>query len=293
MESYIEGFLNTMRVDGASKCTISAYSQDLKEFCSFFGGKTIEGIMYSDIRDWASEMERRGLSASTRTRHISCIKSFFRYLVGIGVIDTSPVDRLSAPKAEKKQPVVITKEQAGDVLFRAKNGGANENTWFRDYAVMAVLLYTGARREELTNISVSDVDLERDQILIHGKGNKQRTVYVNDVLHAVLAEYMYAYRGMLKKAYGSSYLFPSMKSEKLSVRQVNNIVDRFLEEAGAKKKGLSVHAMRKRFATTLFQMTHDIALTSKMLGHSSPTVTMRYVQMDEEAMRSAAMSVSF
>lgn len=80
MESYIEEFLNTMRVDGASKCTISAYLQDLKEFCSFFGGTTIEGIMYSDIRDWASEMERRGLSASTRTRHISCIKSFFSVL---------------------------------------------------------------------------------------------------------------------------------------------------------------------------------------------------------------------
>lgn len=293
MERYVDKFLNSMKVDGASKCTIKAYGRDLSSFCKFFDGRSVEDLTYSDIRDWANNLEESGLSATTRARNTSSVKSFFRYLVNMGVLIRNPTELLSSPKIEKKQPVVITSEQAVSVLFHAKNDGSNEQTWFRDYTVIAVLLYTGVRREELTNIRISDVDLDLDHILIHGKGNKQRTVYFNDVLHAVLGEYLHVYRSFLKKSVTSDYLFPSMKSDKLSVRQVNNIVDKFLDEAGAKKRGLSVHALRKRFATTLFQKTHDIALTSKMLGHSSPTVTMRYVNMDEDVMRNAAMSITF
>lgn len=293
MNCLISGFVETLRADGKSKCTIQAYGLDLKEFAEFFSGKDISDIRYADLKSWSNHLESKGLSASSRARKIAAVKSFFKYLMKMEVIDRNPADVLESPKLEKKQPVVISMEDAKELLFHAKNDGGSEMFWFRDYTIMAVFLFTGVRREELTNIKVSDVDLEEDTILIHGKGCKQRKVYINDSLHAVLSEYFYSYRNRLTMAENSAYLFPSKKSEKLSVNAVNNVVNRFFESSGIKKAGISAHILRKRFATSVFEGTGDIALTSKLLGHSSPTVTMRYVAMNEDSMRSATNCVNF
>lgn len=154
-------------------------------------------------------------------------------------------------------------------------------------------MYTGIRREELTNIMLTDINFSNSTILIHGKGNKQRKVYINDNLRPILSEYVLSHRSALNSASTSRYLFPSIKSEHASVGTVNNIINHFFDEAGIKQRGISAHILRKRFATTVYNNTNDIALTSKMLGHSSPSVTMRYVSIDENNMRNAAVAVNY
>lgn len=293
MENYINKFIESMKADGKSPCTLEAYRIDLNGFSSYFSGKNINEIKYAELRTWMNYMEDTGLSAGSRARKISSVKSFYRYLTKMEIVDRNPADGLESPKQEKKQPVVITNEQASDLLFHARNDGGNDLIWFRDYSIIAVFLLTGIRREELTNITMNDIDLKHDTILIHGKGNKQRIVYINEMLHAILSEYISEYRGKMEKATWSKYLFPSLKADKMCVSTVNNIVNKFFESAGIKKAGISAHILRKRFATSAFQATHDIATVSNLLGHSSPTVTMRYVQMDEDSMRNAAMAVSF
>lgn len=293
MRYLIESFINTMKTDGKSKCTIKAYGFDLKEFSEFFIDRKVSDLRYYDLNCWCNNLEKKGFSNSSRARKIAAVKSFFRYLMKMEIIDKNPSDGLSGPKIEKCQPKVITMEEAKELLFHARNDGSNEMFYFRDYTIMAVFLYTGVRREELTNILLSDVNLKQNTILIHGKGDKQRTVYINDTLHSVLSEYVSFYRGRLSKAQNSNYLFPSSKSEKISVSTVNNIVNKVFESAGIKQKGISAHILRKRFATSVFESVGDIALTSKLLGHSSPTVTMRYVAMDENSMRKATNCVNF
>lgn len=293
MDKYVVEFLDSLKADGKSKCTLDAYRLDLNGFFEYFNDVELNTIRYADLREWANSLENKGLSANTRSRKISAVKSFFKYLSKMELVDRNPADGLETPKLEKKQPVVISNEDASELLLHAKNDGGSEMFYFRDYSIMAVFLFTGIRREELTNITLNDVDLKNGTILIHGKGNKQRTVYINKTLNAVLSEYIKVYRNRISKAKSSTFLFPSCCSEKVSVRTVNDIVNKFFESAGIKQKGVSAHILRKRFATTLFQNTNDIALTSKMLGHSSPTVTMRYVAMDEDSMRSAANCVNF
>lgn len=293
MKEMALGFLDTMKADGKSKCTIEAYRNDLQEFCEFFSEKTLSDIKYPCLKSWTNHLESMGVSASTRARKVSSIKSFFRYLVRMGEITQNPAESLESPKIEKRQPVVITSEQAADLLFHARNDANNELFWFRDYAIMAIFLYTGVRREELSNIKVSDVDLQQGFILIHGKGNKQRKVYISETLHKILSEYMGHYRHNLTKSASSNFLFPSRSSDKLSLGAINNIVNRFMENAGIKKSGMSAHVLRKRFATSVFENTHDIATVSKLLGHSSPTVTTRYIVHNEDSMRKATECVSF
>lgn len=293
MQKYADQFLEAIKADGKSKCTIEAYRLDLKSFCEFFCNVDINTIKYADLREWVNNMEQKGFSANTRARKISAVKSFFRYLNKMEIIDRNSADGLEIPKLEKKQPIVISNDAASELLLHAKNDGGNEMLYFRDYTIMAVFLFTGVRREELTNITLQDVDLSNNSILVHGKGNKQRNVYINDSLHAILCEYINVYRGKIKTSKNSDFLFPSTNSKHICVRSVNNIVNKFFESCGIKEDGVSAHILRKRFATSLFQNTRDIALTSKMLGHSSPAVTMRYVVVDEDSMRNAANCVNF
>lgn len=129
--------------------------------------------------------------------------------------------------------------------------------------------------------------------MIHGKGAKERYVYINATLMAILSEYLAVYRDKIKTAETSKYLFPTNKAQKMDCHTVNNVVNKAFELAGIKEKGISAHILRKRFATSVFQSTDDIATTSKLLGHSSPTVTMRYIVIDENNMRNAANAVNF
>lgn len=292
MEQYIVDFLAAKAAQEKSKCTIKAYSGDLAGFAENIG-KPLNEVRYADLQRWINAMAAGGLSPATRARKISAVKSFYRWMVKMELMDRNPADAIDPPKLEKKEPKVISAADASEALFLARNDGDREKTWYRNYAIFAVIIYTGIRREELTNIKLSDVDMAADKILIHGKGNKQRTVFINATLHAVLSEYMTVYRPMLKPAADSEYLFPSSQSEKMSVRLVNEIVNSIMDKAGIKERGMSAHALRKRFATSAFEATGDIATVSKMLGHSSPTVTMRYVRIDENKMRDTANVVSF
>lgn len=297
MYNIIQEFVNSLIADGKSKCTVSSYELDVKEFARFSATilqKRIEDIKYTDLRKWVNNLESRGLSAQTRARKVTSIRSFFQYLSKMDYIHSkNPADQLESPKLPKKQPKVISSGEASCLLQCSKDGDFEKVTVFRDYTVMAMFLYTGIRREELTMIKLMDVNLENNTILIHGKGNKERVVYINDALHSVLSEYLMSYRNLLKTANISKYLFPSIKSEKLCVSSVNNIVNKAMDKAGIKEYGISAHILRKRFATTVFSNTGDIATTSMLLGHSSPTVTMRYVRIKEDTMRKATKNINF
>lgn len=293
MLNAINGFLQSLVADGKSKCTIEAYSCDLRQFEKSILKKELDDIKYSDLRSWADGLAADGLSAASRSRKISAVKSFFRYCHKMGFTVANTADGLECPKIERKEPHTISQEDAKIVLQNVCDGHKGNVTWFRNYAILSMFLYTGIRREELTNICLNDVDLVQRSILIHGKGAKQRYVYINDSLLPVLSEYLEAHRKLFKTAVESEYLFPSTMTSKMSVTAVNNVVNKAFLSAGIKEDGVSAHILRKRFATSVFQSTADIATTSKLLGHSSPAVTMRYVVIDENVMRSAVNNVKF
>ncbi len=293
MEKEIQGFIKSIMADGKSKCTVSAYQGDLQQFSKAMDGHDLECITYADLREWADGLAADGLSPATRARKISSVRAFFRYCYKLGRIDRDPASGLECPKQEKKQPVTISMSDASNVLTGLVEHNPGDVLWFRNYAIISTFLYTGVRREELANIRLADMDMEHGTILIHGKGAKERFVYINETLLAVLSEYVASHRGLIKTAEHSEYLFPSVQSEKMSLMTVNRVVNKAFENAGIKEPGVSAHILRKRFATSVFQQTGDIATTSELLGHSSPTVTMRYVVIGESKKRAAVQSVNY
>lgn len=297
MEAMVKGFISAITADGKSACTVKSYRLDLEDFSEYIKENSLNVLEmhYSDFRVWMNSLEKRNLSAATRARKVSTIKSFFRYLSKMEIISQNPAENLEAPKLPKKQPKVISIYDAKALVsgIDYSSDEPKHMTCFRDYAIVATFLFTGVRREELVNVKLSDVHMDDGTILIHGKGNKERVVYINDSLHAILSEYIGYHRDVFKTAQSSEYLFPSIKAGKMNVATVNRVVNKAFEAAGIKEEGVSAHILRKRFATTVFTNTGDIATTSKMLGHSSPTVTMQYVRIDEDSMRNAANTVNF
>lgn len=296
-EEKIQEFLSSLLADEKSEHTVASYQSDLRDFSGFAQcvlQKDLRDIKYSDLRQWLNSLEKRGLSAQTRSRKITSIRSFFKYLSKMDYIQgKNPTDGLESPKLPKKQPKVISATEASVLLKTSRDTDCDKLTSYRDYTIMAMFLYTGIRREELTNIRLLDVSMEENTILIHGKGNKERVVYINDNFRPILSEYLLNYRNLFKTAIISEYLFPSIKRDKLNVHTVNRIVNKTMEHANIKEYGISAHILRKRFATSVFMGTRDIATTSKLLGHSSPTTTMRYVLIDETTMRQAVSAVNF
>lgn len=292
MEEIIKGFITSILSDGKSRATAEAYRRDLAEFAVCIDGD-FGNIKYNDLRDWANQLSKRGLSPAYRARKISAVKSFFKYLYKMEMIYKNPADGLAQPKQEQKQPVVISREETALLLESGKKCASWSNVGYRDYAIIATILYTGMRREEITSVRLSDVNLAEGRILIHGKGSKQRIAYINEELNSILSEYVSTYRIEIAGSVGSDYLFPSRKSNRMSMRSVNDVVNKAYEQVGIKKKGMGAHILRKRFATSVFEKTGNVATLSKMLGHTSPTVTMRYVVIGEGEMRDAINGLSF
>lgn len=292
MVAMINEFLESMKADGKSKCTVENYRCDLMAFAKWLE-KSVEEVKFADLRRWANNLNESGLKEKSRARKISSIRSFFKFLYKMEYIEKNPAEMLETPKAEKQEPKVISEQSASEIIFQAKNSNCKYNTYMRDLCIVATFLYTGVRREELTNIKLSDIDLEEGKILIHGKGKKQRKVYINDELRCILVEYMNGHRKLLKHHDTSEYLFLSNQSEKISVRAVNDVVDKMMGRAGCKEKGVSCHQLRKRMATSVFKNSGNIVFVQKILGHSSPTVTQRYVSCDETSISNAARSISY
>lgn len=295
MKGMINEFISSLIADGKSKCTIETYRLDLSAFERYMSNyiqKPLNALKSADMRLWANSLWESGLAPATRARKISAVKSFFAYLSKMEYIDRNPAEAIDAPKLPKKQPKVISVDDAKNLLDCAKGNG-NSIMSFRDYAIIATFLMTGIRREELTNIKLADVDMESSTILINGKGEKERTVYINDALRAILSEHLAVYRKMFKTAESSEYLFVSIRDDKVNLGGINKIVNTAMKKAGIKERGISAHNLRKRFATTAFENTGDIATVSKLLGHSSPTTTMRYVDIGADTRRQVTNAVNF
>lgn len=288
MKKMLVSFQSYMKSKGRSKQTIQAYSGDLREFIEYADSiqKTANQIAFRDLQSWMEKLEKRGLSASSRARKVSSLKSFFTYLLKIDEIEKNPAELLEKPHVPVKKPEVISRDSARNLLSNSIENINESFNSFRDYTIVAMFLYTGIRREELTNIKLSDISEKDGTILIHGKGYKERIVYIFEDFRPILSEYLNVYRKKYRYERESEYLFLSQKSKKLHPATINDIVNKAFETAGIKKSGVSAHVLRKCFATTLYNDGQtEITMVAEALGHSSTDVTRRYVGISGEAIR--------
>lgn len=226
-------------------------------------------------------MVETGVSATTRSRKLSAIKSFYKYLtVRTKLLEESPVADMEYPKLRRSLPKYLTLEQS-EALLRAVQGQNAK----RDYAILLLFLSCGIRRSELVGLNLSDV--YEDRIRVVGKGNKERFVYFGTVCRKAIDEYMVE-RNKKKGLSDPRALFISRDSNRISVTAVHRLVKKHLLAAGLDADQLSAHKLRHTAATMMLSGGVDVKTLQEVLGHENLNTTQIYTHIENTELKIAA-----
>ena len=221
-----------------------------------------------------------GLTASSRARKIAAIRSFFKYMtVKAKLLDENPVQDLDSPKLPKTLPRYLTLEES-QRLLSAVDGSNKE----RDYCILCIFLNCGLRISELVGMNVNDY--RGDSLRVVGKGNKERTVYLNDACRAALDAWLDVRRNLVPARV--SAMFISIRRTRISVDSVQVMVKKYLKRAGLDSSLYSTHKLRHTAATLMLQNGVDVRTLQEVLGHENLNTTQIYTHIDNAELRTAA-----
>ena len=298
-------FLQVMR--GKSLKTIDEYYIDLRTFFRFIliqrklvdtttpteeikidsvDLELIKTINYSDIDLYMNYLQReRSNSKTTRSRKISSLKSFFKYLCDRkNLLDSNPAKNLEFPKTRnKKLPKYLTLEQCIELL-NAVDGKHKE----RDYCIITLFLNCGLRLSELVSLNVTDIRSD-NTVKILGKGCKERVIYLNQACISAIQNYL-AVRPM-DGVIDRNALFISNQMKRMSPKTVQALVYKYLEKIGLDSQGYSCHKLRHTAATMMYQHGNvDIRVLKDILGHENLSTTEIYTHLNSKQIEDAANS---
>lgn len=298
-------YMETIR--GKSKKTIQGYSYDLTLFFKYMkikrnivtGDMDFEEIVINDIDSYfmrtigLSDLysfisyaanERNNLNYA-RARKVACLRSFFKFLhTKAKIIDDNPALELEPPKINSRQPVYLSLEES-KVLLKAVEGPYKE----RDYAILMLFLNCGLRLSELVGIDLDKIS--GDTLRVIGKGNKERTVYLNDACIKALEAYMKIRIAEEVKEKDKKALFISRLKSRISPRTIQEIVKKYIKNAGLDDNKYSPHKLRHTAATLMYKYGNvDIRALQQILGHESVATTQIYTHIDDDRLRQAARS---
>ena len=254
---------------------------------------TLKKISLNDIHAYLAYMTNTFHSkAATRARKASTIRIFFKFLTQkANLLEINPAQNLENPKLDKRLPKYLSLEDSQKLLEITANEDENRNA-IRDYAIITLFLNCGMRLSELVGINTTDIDFSECKLNVVGKGNKERTIYLNKACMKVINDYM-GIRPQGKKDTQNSdkALFLSERQTRISRRTVQHIVEKELHNAGLDSKQCSVHKLRHTAATLMYQYGQvDIRALQVLLGHESISTTEIYTHVENEQVRNAVES---
>jgi len=300
-------FLNYMlTVKNISKKTVSEYHYDLRTFMRYIkvtkhnadenkfrelpvNDITLDDIKKIDLTDlygFLSYTSRElNNTAVTRARKVACLRSFYKYLhTKVKLIDYNPAAELDSPKTVKRLPRYLSLEESVNLL-QSVNGKKNVA---RDYAILVLFMNCGLRLSELVGINVNSI--RGDTLTVIGKGNKERTVYLNKACQDAIAAYM-AERAKLKGIKDPKALFLSERKVRISPKTVQYLVKKYIQASGLDPDKYSPHKLRHTAATLMYKHGNvDIRALQAILGHESIATTEIYTHIDDQKLRDAVNS---
>ena len=261
-----------------SKNTIDSYRKDLADFFCFVNRQGIDYLSINryDVRAYLKYLDELKLKNSTIARRISAIRSFYNYLLSMGIISNNIFNSIRNPKLEKKLPNYLSYEELGDILDSID---ISTPTGIRNRLLIEMFYATGCRVSELINIKMSDINFTNKSIRIMGKGSKERIVYYGDYAQIYLNMYL---ETEFNK--DSKYLFLNDKKDAMSVQDVEVII-RYIVKDLALKTHVTPHALRHTFATHLLNNGADIKSVQELLGHASLNTTGIYTHVSNERLK--------
>jgi site-specific recombinase XerD len=263
---------------GYSIHTVNAYARDLREFRSFLARchpevDCPEQVQRAMVVGFALSL--KGQAPLTVRRKLTAIASFYHYLQDTGLAVANPARGLPLPKIAHRLPSCLTQEQA-TVLLEAAH-----TPWHR--AMIALLLFAGLRRSEVAAITLDDLDLENAQLLVRGKGAKQRVVPLTPLVVEAIHEYL-----SCRPQTESQHLFVSrVGGHPLHARVAGRMLQHVLQRAGIGEEGITAHRLRHTFATHLIRNGVDVRTVQELLGHADLQTTARYLHSDTRTKQAA------
>lgn len=286
MRKLILDFIDYLeKIKNYSSHTTSNYMKDLSLFEKFTidNNLKIEKIEYSDIRLYLNELYSKNFAPSTINRHISSLRSFFKYLLKEGIIFSNPMTLVSNLKKEKKLPNYLNENDL-DKLFGVPN--SDEPLDQRNSLILELLYSTGIRVSELVNIKLNDINFYNQTIKILGKGNKERIVIFGNKCLEKLNKYLNDGRVKLKTGNENNYLLLNKNGTKLTDRGVRLIIDNLMRKTTLGRK-ISPHTLRHTFATHMLNHGASLKIVQELLGHSDLSSTQVYTHITSERLKDA------
>lgn len=253
-----------------------------------FAIDTLKRITLEDIHSFVSFLATTHHSKpATRARKISTIRVFFKYLaVKSNLIDVNPAQNLETPKQDKRMPKYLSLEDS-QKLLKASSREDNRNKE-RDFAIITLFLNCGMRLAELVGIDIRDIHFDDFRMTVIGKGNKERTIYLNKACIHAIQQYLLVRPTEGVAINSKDALFLSERRERISKRTVQYIVEKELQNAGLDTSKYSTHKLRHTAATLMYQYGEvDIRALQELLGHASISTTEIYTHVADEQVRDA------
>ena len=262
---------------GLSNNTVSAYISDIEKFAENFKNISPLKVKRKDLMSFIDFLGKKSISARSRARNLSSIKSFYNYLIFDNQLENNPCENIHSPKLDKKLPIFLSIEEVDKII---ESVDLSQENGERDRNILETLYSCGLRVSELVNLKISNIDFNNQYIKIIGKGNKQRIVPINNTLITYLNIYINNIRSKnnIKKG-NEDYLFLNKRGTKLSREMIFLIVKKYIKIANV-KKNISPHTFRHSFATHLVEGGADLRAVQEMLGHSNITTTEIYTHLD-------------
>jgi len=306
LSKYLIEFLEHLEIEkNRSQKTIRNYNFYISRFIDWFGDKKPESLTAEDVRKYRLHLNRfidnfgEELKKNTQNYHLIALRSFLKYLAKRDVKTLSP-EKIELMKMPDREVTFLEPEEVTRLLeapMLVKNKKAEEKgddkrqsdilrQKFRDKAILEMLFSTGLRVSELAGLKKENINLNRDEFTVTGKGRKSRVVFISDQAKYWLKKYFEARTDM------NPYLFVGhdkktkneAEEEPLTTRSIQRIVHKYAKVAGITKP-VTPHTLRHSFATDLLQNGADIRSVQSMLGHSSITTTQIYTHITDKELR--------
>jgi integrase/recombinase XerC len=265
--------------------TISAYRDDLESFVTFLCNDyfsmardqlELRRVDHLTVRSYLAHLSRRKLSRATVARHLSALRTFFKYLVRENLVEANPARTVSTPKREKHLPQVM---QTSDIALLLEQADTSTTLGVRDLAFLELLYASGLRISELTGIDIDDLELRARLVKVHGKGSKERIVPFGSKAETALRNWL-AVRGELATDADEQAVFVNYRGKRITTRSVRRLFDGYVKQA-ALRAGISPHTMRHSFATHLLNAGADLRGIQELLGHASLSTTQKYTHLND------------
>lgn len=290
-------------IQGKSELTAEEYFYDLRTFYRFlkiYYSKIDSEIEFDDILidDVTLDMLRkvdlqalyeymnflnkyRGNSAVSRARKVSSIKSFYKYLFSKAkLIEENPAAELESVKINKQLPKYFNLDDSLKLL-----DSVSERNSVRDYCILTLFLNCGMRLSELVNINITDIN--GDTLTVIGKGNKERTIYLNQACIEALDAYMVIRKELKPEMRDKNALFISERNKRIGKRTVQYMVEKYVTKIGLDPRKYTTHKLRHTAATLMHQSGVDIRVLQEILGHKQLSTTEIYTHINNNQLRAA------